>query len=175
MKIIKFFLMLFWVLSSYHHTSAQMQFKGVIPKVGAGFNEKGIFADISAGWVWSERNPSRARGGDNGLAERVFVVSFGAEPGYDLKNDIRVLPKLVAEYHFIGNLPVTFRLQNRYFPAQEMKFQNASWQICPEIGFNFWQSRAFLTYGYSMPVTHRETVAFVGHQVYFGLNLYKRR
>ncbi len=171
------FLFFFSVLFFIPNLHAQMQYKGAIGKANIGWYEKGAFIDGNVGLVWKERNPTRATGASNGMPERIFIASGGFEIGYDLKKEIRVSPKITAEYHFVDGFPLTIRVQNRYYPAGESEgnYKNGSWQICPEFGFNFWGAKAFLTYGYSMPVTNRIQAGFVGHQINFGWNFYRNR
>ncbi|TAE68502.1 MAG: hypothetical protein EAZ85_14120 [Bacteroidetes bacterium] len=170
-----FFLFFFSSLFILQTLKAQMQYKGAIGKVGGGWYEKGVFVDGNVGLVWKERNPMRSIGSKNGMPERIFILSGGFELGYDLKKEIKVSPKIAAEYHFVNGLPLTFRVQNRYYPAAESNYKNGSWQICPEFGINFWGAKAFITYGYSMPVTNRLEAGFIGHQINFGWNFYRNR
>ncbi|TAE49416.1 MAG: hypothetical protein EAY69_02925 [Cytophagales bacterium] len=164
---------LFFLFSFSQNIFAQMQYKGAIGKVGAGWYEKGFFADGNVGLVWKERNPMRGIGKSNGMAERIFILSGGIETAY-VEKEVRISPKIAAEYHFVDGFPLTIRVQNRYFPAAESNYKNGSWQICPEIGLNFFGGKAFVTYGYSMPVTNRIAAGFIGSQINFGWNFYRK-
>ena len=136
------------------------------PKLALGTHSLGGFAEIGleTGIRWIATDSHMW----NGTPFRSVLFSASLEGNFHFKTDYRLTPKIALVYH---GLPITVRVQSRWYPAKNLNFKYASWQICPEIGFNV-TGVVFFTYGYSFAVTNQNHVPALGNQFMIGLNLF---
>ncbi len=169
----KFYFPLFFAIILFfsHHSQslAQLEYRGITPKINAGVHRGGFYTDINL--LFGYRNVDKSSNSfvPVNIPERGFMWSMGVESNYFFKTDFRLTPKITFEYHDYLNLLI-FRLQNRLYPAQDMNFAKASFQTCPEVGINIF-GLVFLTYGYSFGLTNRDVTKDLGHQVNIGFAL----
>lgn len=138
-------------------------FPRIFPKFSVGAHRQGVFTDLSLGIRLYEEVPDL-------LQVNALVVFAGIENNYKFQSDFRIAPKIGLEfYHQSGYF---LRVQNRLYPDKNRDFSKASWQICPEIGLEFFET-FILTYGYNFPLTNKEVVPSLGHQVCLTFNVSK--
>lgn len=153
----RFLFVFLLVVCTFQQATAQDNFTLLTPKFSMGVHRQGFFTDASVGIRLYENSSGF-------LSFQSCFAILGVENNYRFRSDFRLTPKIGVEYNHDF---FTFRLQNRLYPNKNLNFEQVSWQVCPEIGLNF-LNFVSLTYGYNFPITNKEVVPSLGHQV--GLN-----
>lgn len=152
------------VLYLLAYNTASAQFTLLSPKISTGVHGRGFFTDASLAIRLLDDMNSR---GFIAISSKTVFLMAGLESNYLFRNDFRLVPKIGLEHN---RQLLTLRLQNRLYPNKNLRFKQASWQICPEVGFNLFGVFS-ATYGYNFAITNIDFIPKLGHQLTLSLNI----